>query len=162
MPPLPMQIRVDEHLVAAIDRARTIPNPATGHPATLSRHPVILSVLEAWAAAHAEAPPGPPGARVVVPPPDDDAVRALAAEVAAAPHETLTTGHAVVSGLKVTPQQQRVLEVIPLATTDPEGFSRKDIMQVTGLAETAVDSALFKLHQRGHLRRVAKGQYVRP
>jgi predicted Rossmann fold nucleotide-binding protein DprA/Smf involved in DNA uptake len=120
---------------------------------------VISSIIDQWIKMHAQAPPSPPPE---APSPVAGEVLGQAlAEGAAAPYETRTMSQAVPPALKVTPQQQRVLDAVPLATTAPEGFSRKDIMQVTGLSEQAVDSALFKLNQRGHISRVAKGQYVR-
>jgi hypothetical protein len=51
--------------------------------------------------------------------------------------------------------------VLLAITTGAQGMRRKEIMTRAGLSETAVDSTLHKLHQRGHISRVGKGQYVR-
>jgi hypothetical protein len=165
MPPLPLQLRLEDYQVVAIDAVREVRNHGTGLAARLSRQQVISAIIDQWIAAHAEAPPGPPGARVVVPPPEDGEVLGqLAAEVAAAPTPRRTPGErvpSVAAQAPLTALQQRVLEAVPLATTHPTGLARKEIMQLTGLSETAVDSTLYKLRQQGKIHIVTKGYYIR-
>jgi hypothetical protein len=162
MPPLPLQLRLEDYQVEAIDAVREVRNHGTGFSVRLSRQQVISGIIDQWIAAHAEPPPGPSEARVIVPPPEAvEVLGQLAAEVAAAAHETLTASQAVPPAPGATALQQRVLDAIPLANDRPQGMRRKEIMTRTGLSETAVDSTLHKLHQRGHISRVGKGQYVR-
>jgi len=174
MPPLPLQLRLEEYQVVAIDAVREVRNHDSGLSARLSRQQVISAIIDQWIAAHAEAPVVPPGARVVVPPPGDDAVRVLAAEVAAAPPETLTTpptapaeaprerlttSHAVASGL--SPQAEQVLAVLPTLEACPEGMSRREIRAASGLTEVQTDNGLGRLRRAGKARAMTKGQYVR-
>jgi hypothetical protein len=162
MPPLPLQLRLEEYQIVAIDAVREVRNHGTGLTAHLSRQQVISAIIDQWIAAHAEAPPGPSEATVIVPPPEAvEVLGQLAAEVAAAAHETLTPSHAVPPTPETTDLQQRVLEVIPSVTTHPEGLPRLAIMRASGCSEAQVDSTLYKLHQRGQIVRVSAGRYVR-
>jgi hypothetical protein len=165
MPPLPLQLRLEDYQVEAIDAVREVRNHGTGFSVRLSRQQVISGIIDQWIAAHAEPPPGPSEARVIVPPPEAvEVLGQLAAEVAAAAAATVEPSPEtppVEAAPETTALQQRVLDVIPLANDRPQGMRRKEIMTRTGLSETAVDSTLHKLHQRGHISRVGKGQYVR-
>lgn len=161
MPPLPLQLRLEDYQVEAIDAVREVRNHGTGFSVRLSRQQVISGIIDQWIAAHAEAPPEPSEARVIVPPPEAvEVLGQLAAEVAAAAHETLPTSQTVPPAPEATALQQRVLDVIPLAASWPTGMPRKEIMQLTGLSEQTVDSALFKLRQSGKICTVTKGRYV--
>lgn len=53
MPPLPMQLRLDERHVAALDNARVVTDPASGLTVELSRQQVLLGILDQWIAAQA-------------------------------------------------------------------------------------------------------------
>jgi hypothetical protein len=48
MPPLALQIRLEEHQVVAIDAARTITNHTKGMTAHLSRQQVISAIIDQW------------------------------------------------------------------------------------------------------------------
>ena len=158
MPPLPLQLRLEDYQVEAIDAVRDVRNHGTGFAVRLSRQQVISGIIDQWITAHAEPPPDPSAARVIVPPPEAvELLGQLTAEVAAAAHETRTTATAVPEGAP----QARVLAVMPDATDRPEGMARLEIAQVSGCSETQTDSALYKLRQSGKIRLVEKGRYVR-
>jgi hypothetical protein len=165
MPPLPLQLRLEDYQVEAIDAVRDVRNHGSGLSARLSRQQVISGIIDQWIeahAAHAEPPPEPSEARVIVPPPEAvELLGQLTAEVAAAAPERLIASHTVPSTPETTALQQRVLDAVPLASESPQGIRRTEIITLTGLSETAVDSTLYKLHERGHITRVGKGHYVR-
>lgn len=50
MPPLPLQIRLEPHHLAALDGARVVTDPVSGLTVTLSRQQVLLGILDQWIA----------------------------------------------------------------------------------------------------------------
>jgi hypothetical protein len=163
MPPLPLQLRLEDYQVAAIDAVREVRNHGTGLTAHLSRQQVISAIIDQWIEAHAAAPPSPP---VVVPlpplvapcPEAGEVLGQMAAEGAAASPETRTTSQAV--SPRGSPQDL-VLAVVPTQDAMPEGLGRLEIVKVTQLSETQVDNALQTLRTRQKVRTVTPGHYVR-
>ena len=56
MPPLPLQVRLDPHHLAALDGARVVTDPVSGLTVTLSRQQVLLGILDQWIAAQEPQP----------------------------------------------------------------------------------------------------------
>ena len=56
MAPLPLQVRLDQHHLTALDGARVVTDPASGLTVTLSRQQVLLGILDQWIAAQEPQP----------------------------------------------------------------------------------------------------------